>query len=102
MVERSALPVYGNVINWTQQVERKATASADSLDVFIFSEPEINWKVRFVESANAKTFHVERREDENYFEITQGTEKKKQQAVPFVTNGISSALELLKDTLHKE
>jgi D-alanyl-D-alanine carboxypeptidase/D-alanyl-D-alanine-endopeptidase (penicillin-binding protein 4) len=39
--------------------------------------------------------------DENVFEIRVGNETLKQQDVPFVTHGLASALELLKDTLGK-
>ena len=44
---------------------------------------------------------VRRKLSDNFFEITQGLEKYKEQPVPFVTNGISSAVELLRDTVSK-
>ena len=38
---------------------------------------------------------------ENRYTVTEGKEKLKEQKVPFVTNGLSAALELLPDTIHK-
>ncbi len=101
--ERSSLPVYGNVVKWIQASQKNTQAELqDSLQTFVYSEPEVNWKVRFKEDTTNKTFFVKRRKDENYFEVSQGKEALKEQLVPFVTNGVSSALELLKDTVHKE
>lgn len=104
MVERSSLPVYGNVIHWIQ--ERDETAVYDSTQpdesVSIYSSPEVNWKVKFNPDGKAKKFFVQRQRDENIFTITQGKETKKDQELPFVTHGIQSALELLKDTIGKE
>jgi len=102
--ERSALPVYGNIINWVQEKEVPAKYDSSQPDVsaVIYSIPEVNWKVRFNPEANTKNFYVQRQKDENIFVITEGTEKKKVQEVPFVTHGVQSALELLKDTIGKE
>ena len=50
----------------------------------------------------AKNFFVKRNLAENVFIITQGTEKYKEQDVPFVTHGLQSAVELLKDTVSKK
>lgn len=103
MVERSSMPVYGNVIKWIQSSQKTTQPELeDSMQTFIFSEPEVNWKVKFREDRLNKTFRVNRRKEENYFEISQGEEILKEQSVPFITNGIVSALELLKDTVHKE
>lgn len=103
MAERSPLPVYGNVIKWTQVSQKNSQPELqDSMQIFVFSEPEVNWKVRFKEDTVNKTFMVKRKRNENYFEISQGKEKIKEQSVPFVTNGVLSAIELLKDTIHKE
>jgi D-alanyl-D-alanine carboxypeptidase/D-alanyl-D-alanine-endopeptidase (penicillin-binding protein 4) len=101
--ERSSLPVYGNMINWIQASQKNTQAMLqDSVQTFVYSEPEINWKVRFKEDTLNKTFFVKRKKEENYFEISQGKELLKKQSVPFVTNGDLSALELLKDTVNKE
>ncbi|MBC7851174.1 MAG: D-alanyl-D-alanine carboxypeptidase/D-alanyl-D-alanine-endopeptidase [Chitinophagaceae bacterium] len=96
--ERSPLPVYGNIVTWTQERD----TSNDVQSPFIYSNPEVNWKVRFDVDTASKAFYVKREKDQNVFLITEGREAKKQQEVPFVTNGIESALELLKDTLGLE
>ena len=104
MVERSSLPVYGNLIRWIQ--ERTAEENKDSMafdqSLSIYSLPEVNWKVRFNTDHSRKTFFVQRGKNENTYEITQGTENKKEIELPFVTNGLQSAIELLKDTVYKE
>jgi D-alanyl-D-alanine carboxypeptidase/D-alanyl-D-alanine-endopeptidase (penicillin-binding protein 4) len=92
-VERSPLPVYGNFIQWAQTKDAKGSFTS-------FSIPDINWKVDFADSTG-KYFFVKRDLSENVFIITQGTEEYKQQDVPFVTNGLRSAIELLKDTVSK-
>ncbi|MFT3846413.1 MAG: D-alanyl-D-alanine carboxypeptidase [Lacibacter sp.] len=101
MVERNAFPVYGNVIKWVQQrvVEKKETGNDTA--ALIFTDPEINWDVKF-DTERSKQFNVVRPQSENVYRITEGTEMNSELEIPFVTNGIKSALELLKDTLHKE
>src|ERR1017187_538745 len=94
MVERSPMPVYGVVIRWAQ------TQQADS-SFISFSVPDVNWKVNFNVDSASKKFFVKRKLSENIYEITQGIEKYKTQDVPFVTNGLESAVELLKDTISK-
>ncbi len=94
MVERSPMPVYGNVIRWAQ------TQQADG-SFISYSVPDVNWKVNFNIDSTSKIFYVKRKLAENIYEITQGTEKDKTQDVPFVTNGLESAVELLKDTISK-
>lgn len=98
MAERSALPVYGNVIKWTQLRQQGAESDEDNL---VYSEPEVDWKVKF-NPARTSTFYVSRVKDENIFEVSQGKEILKSIEVPFLTKGITSALELLKDTLQKQ
>ena len=93
MVERSPLPVYGNIIKWTQE--------NDGIDPsVVYSIPEVNWTVDF-DTAQSNNFFVKRSVAENHYKITEGKEKLKEQEVPFVTNGINAALELLPDTIHK-
>ena len=101
LAERSALPVYGNVLHWVQE---RLDTSADAIDKepSVYSMPEINWKVRFNPDNKSKSFFIQRNRDENVYTITQGIEKKKEQDVPFVTHGIQSAIELLPDTVGKE
>ncbi|HKP31486.1 MAG TPA: D-alanyl-D-alanine carboxypeptidase, partial [Chitinophagaceae bacterium] len=98
--ERSSLPVYGNVVRWIQ--ERDTTAADQQNNVAIYSVPEVNWKVRFNPETVRKTFGVKRNFSENIFFITEGNENLKSIDIPFVTNGIRSAIELLRDTIGKE
>ncbi|MFL5744089.1 MAG: D-alanyl-D-alanine carboxypeptidase/D-alanyl-D-alanine-endopeptidase [Niastella sp.] len=102
MAERSALPVYGNTIHWVQEIaEGVSNEAQEGQTPSIYSIPEINWKVRFA-GITRKAFFVQRDRAENLFMITEGTEKKKEQDVPFVTHGIQSAIELLPDTIGKQ
>jgi len=102
MPERSPLPVYGNVIKWVQekQKQEKQDTNFDSSPV-IYSIPEVNWKVIFNTDKKQKNFFVKRKKDENIFEITEGNETYRAQEVPFITHGLGSAIELLKDTIGK-
>jgi D-alanyl-D-alanine carboxypeptidase/D-alanyl-D-alanine-endopeptidase (penicillin-binding protein 4) len=103
MAERSMLPVYGNMINWVQVSQKNTQAELeDSMQTFVFSEPEVNWKLRFEEDPANKTFMVKRKRDENVFVVRQGKEDHREQPVPFITNGLVSAVELLKDTVGRE
>jgi serine-type D-Ala-D-Ala carboxypeptidase/endopeptidase (penicillin-binding protein 4) len=95
MAERSAMPVYGNLIKWVQE------RNDDTNPTLIYSIPEVNWTVNFSTDPSAKNFYAKRNIGTNEFELTQGSEKRAEQYVPFVTNGIRSALELLTDTIHK-
>lgn len=97
--ERSALPVYGNILTWVQE---KAGSTQSDQSVSIYSIPEINWKVRFTPDTASNTFYVQRQKDDNVFVITEGKEDKAKQEVPFVTHGFRATLELLKDTIGKE
>jgi D-alanyl-D-alanine carboxypeptidase/D-alanyl-D-alanine-endopeptidase (penicillin-binding protein 4) len=103
MVERSSLPLYGNVVEWIQ--ENNDTTGSSNPDFVpspsIYSNPEVDWKVRFT-SDTSRRFHVGRELNANTFFITQGIERKATQFVPFVTNGLQAALELLPDTIGKE
>jgi len=89
MPERSALPVFGNVIRWVED-----TASSS-----FYSIPDIDWQVRFSPDTTKKGFHVERDLHKNAFEITEGQHTYKTQDVPFITDGTASAAVLLKDTV---
>ncbi len=96
MAERSPMPIYGNILEWTQEVNE---ANKPPL---VYSIPENNWEVIFSDNEKAKNFLVTRDIGRNYYTITQGLEKKRTITIPFVTNGVQSALELLKDTTFKE
>lgn len=99
MAERSPLPVYGNIIRWTQVLEKNESEDGSLVnEAFVYSEPEVSWKVNF--SAGRKSsFSVVRDRYTNQFTITEGPEILHTLEVPFVTNGVFSALDLLRDTL---
>ena len=100
--ERSPLPVYGNVIKWIQtQTLEKPDGINEQYVPSVFSEPEVNWEVNFDTESRDSVFFVRRRRDSNSYVIYQGKEKYVEQDVPFVTNGLQTALELLKDTVGK-
>lgn len=101
MIERSAFPVYGNQIEWFQEHSKKErpTNPNDSIDVFMYSNPEINWTVDIGTPGNR--FQINRNAHENHFTLHEGKEKSASSIVPFITNGLESAIELIKDTLHK-
>jgi D-alanyl-D-alanine carboxypeptidase/D-alanyl-D-alanine-endopeptidase (penicillin-binding protein 4) len=99
--ERSSFPVYGNVIKWIQERTGEPPTQENVMDesVVIYSLPEVNWKVRFSSDTSRKNFYVQRERFDNLFTIWQGFEKRSEQDVPFVTNGLQSALDLLADTV---
>lgn len=103
MPERSSLPVYGNVIRWVQegQKQEKQDSSFEASPSF-YSIPDVDWEVRFTTDTGKRSFFVQREWKRNAFEITEGKEKYKIQDVPFITNGLSSAAALLKDTVGKK
>jgi D-alanyl-D-alanine carboxypeptidase/D-alanyl-D-alanine-endopeptidase (penicillin-binding protein 4) len=101
MTERSPFPVYGNVIRWIQVRDSGSIAAMAREEAFIYSEPDISWKVNFSGDTAAQVFLVQRSLTENKFFITQGREINAERNVPFITNGLQSALELLKDSLGK-
>ena len=96
MAERSPLPVYGNVLQWIQEI------TDSTKPPLIYSIPEINWEVNFSEDNSAKNFSVKRDIGKNSYTLIQGREKKKELSIPFFTNGVRSSIELLKDTVGKE
>ena len=101
MIERSAFPVYGNQLMWYQEKSKKEnpTTPSDTIDIFMYSMPEINWKVNM--GSPGKNFQVDRAAITNTFTLHEGKEASSKIIVPFITNGLESGLELLKDTLHK-
>lgn len=100
--ERSAFPIYGNRIQWFQErsIKENPTNPQDTIDVFIYSNPDINWPVSFGKPRT--NFFVKRDEHSNSFILSEGKEKSAMENVPFITYGIHSALELIKDSLGKE
>lgn len=95
MAERSPLPAYGNIIRFVQ--EQTTTEGKD--EPVIYTIPDINWKLNFNPDPGTKVFSVRRQRNENIFRVTTGTEKYREQEIPFITNGLESSLELLKDSV---
>ena len=100
--ERNAFPIYGNLIQWFQErtTKENPTNPQDTIDIFLYSNPEINWPVNFAKPRTS--FLVKRNEHENSFLLAEGKEQSATQSVPFITNGLNTALLLLKDSLGKE
>jgi D-alanyl-D-alanine carboxypeptidase/D-alanyl-D-alanine-endopeptidase (penicillin-binding protein 4) len=101
MAERSALPVYGNMIQFIQTQTEGNADQYNKPQSTIYTEPEIGWKLNFSPDTAAR-FSVKRNLNENIFTIHASKEKTKSVYVPFVTNGVAAALELLKDSIGKE
>ncbi len=102
--ERSAFPVYGNIVKWVQEISGEAPTVENVMDesIAVYSLPEVNWKVRFSTDTAVKNFYVQRERVENIFTISQGRERKKaEQDVPFVTGGLQGAIDLLPDTIRQ-
>lgn len=102
MTERSAFPVYGNLIHWYQERSKKEnpTNPNDTIDLFVYSIPEIDGPVDFGKPGNS--LRVERNQYSNAFTLFEGKEKSATVSVPFITHGIKTGLTLLKDSLGKE
>jgi D-alanyl-D-alanine carboxypeptidase/D-alanyl-D-alanine-endopeptidase (penicillin-binding protein 4) len=104
MVERSSLPVYGNVTRWSQVRTKKENPvnNTDTIDSYVYSEPDIYWGVNFKAPQLSKPFSVKRNKGENVYTITEGLPRSAKLEVPFVTEGLKSAITLFRDTIHKE
>jgi serine-type D-Ala-D-Ala carboxypeptidase/endopeptidase (penicillin-binding protein 4) len=100
MVERNSFPVYGNTLKWVQAKIKNNVAGIEE-SFSIYSDPEVNWKVKFEIDSGFQKFKVTRDRLSNVFRVAQGNEPYKETIVPFIVNGLSSALELLPDTLGK-
>ncbi len=101
MAERSPFPIYGNLIKWIEVRDSSSISALANKEAFVYSEPDINWKVNFVNDDSSHVFSVKRALVENQFTICQGKEADARISVPFLTHGMQSALELLPDTLGK-
>lgn len=101
MAERSAFPVYGNLIRWFQEKGKKENPSyaGDTVDLFVYSEPEVNGKVSFGKVEKGAAFNVIRDRDKNDFTIYEGREQHAEIDIPYVTYGIETGLQLMKDSL---
>ncbi len=100
MTERNALPVYGNTLKWVQEKVRSNSVSADE-SFSVYSDPEVNWKVRFEPDPLKKEFNVVRERLENIFRVTEGTEAYKELFVPFITNGSPTYIEFRKEYMEQ-
>ena len=102
MTERSAFPVYGNQIHWYQEKSKKEnpTYPGDTVDVFIYSNPEVDWPVNFT-SIKKNKFEVTRDQYQNAFTLFEGSQASAKTSIPYITNGIETGINLLKDSLGK-
>ena len=102
MTERSAFPVYGNQIHWYQEKSKKENPSypGDTVDVFIYSNPEVDWPVNFT-SIKKPQFEVTRDQYQNAFTLYEGSKSSASTSVPYITKGIETGIDLLKDSLGK-
>ncbi len=102
MTERTTFPVYGNQIHWYQEKSKKENPSypGDTVDVFIYSNPEVNWPVNF-SSIKKSRFEVKRDQYENAFMLVEGLQASGSTSVPYITKGIETGIELLHDSLGK-
>jgi D-alanyl-D-alanine carboxypeptidase/D-alanyl-D-alanine-endopeptidase (penicillin-binding protein 4) len=102
MTERSAFPVYGNQIHWYQEKSKKENPSypSDTVDIFIYSNPEIDWPVNF-SSTKKNRFEVGRDQYQNAFTLFEGSQSSASTSIPYITKGIETGIDLLKDSLGK-
>jgi serine-type D-Ala-D-Ala carboxypeptidase/endopeptidase (penicillin-binding protein 4) len=99
MAERSPFPVYGNMINWAQ---RDMAGLDDGVKItYIMSSPRHIWPVE-IRGGNNEALRVVRPAGENNYVVYPGLEGDTDVFVPFATNGMEAALELLQDTLGRE
>ncbi|MES1220543.1 MAG: D-alanyl-D-alanine carboxypeptidase, partial [Bacteroidota bacterium] len=90
-------------IKWIQtQTLEKPDGVNEQYVPSVFSEPEVDWEVNFDAESKDSSFFVKRKRDTNSYTIYQGKESYIEQEVPFVTYGIQSALQFLKDSIGKE
>ncbi len=97
MAERSSFPIYGNTIQWLQIQGNNIQNSKEGNTVI--SKPPVSWKINYNIDTTGKGIFVKRNLTDNIFDILPDEEEKKEQEVPFITNGIKSAIQLLEDTL---
>ena len=99
MPERSPFPIYGNGIQWAQR--EMAGLNDDVRISYILSNPRHPWPVEIKEGDN-ELLRVFRPLNDNNYTVYPGLEGARELFVPFHTNGLNSAVELLRDTLHRE
>ncbi|MFO7923158.1 MAG: D-alanyl-D-alanine carboxypeptidase [Bacteroidales bacterium] len=99
MPERSPFPVYGNIIIWAQR--DMAGLNEDVKITYVSSYPRHPWPVEIMAGTNDK-FEVRRPVTLNEYSVFPGMEGDRELFVPYVTDGMSAALELLSDTLNRD
>ncbi len=99
MPERSPFPIYGNGMIWAQK--EMAGLDEDVMVTLVSSYPRHPWQVEIKDGGNEK-FEVIRPVTVNDYTVYPGLEGDREMFVPFATNGMQAALELLKDTLKKD
>jgi serine-type D-Ala-D-Ala carboxypeptidase/endopeptidase (penicillin-binding protein 4) len=99
MPERSPFPVYGNVIIWAQ---RYMTGLAEDVHItYTSSYPGHSWPVE-IRHAESERFEVKRPPAVNDYIVYLGYDGDRDLFVPFYTDGMQAALELLNDTLNMD
>ena len=99
MPERNPFPVYGNMIMWAQR--DMEGLDDDVMITYIMSDPGHRWPVE-IKGSDREKFEIARPVTENIYTIYPGLDGERNLFVPYVTDGMKSALELLQDTLRKE
>ncbi len=99
MAERSPLPIYGNTIRWEQVIALDPYDNSEAK--LVSSDPPTDWPVSFSLDNPDGSFKVKRALAENHFTIYEGNEDNPVVELPFVTNGMESARQLLSDSLQK-
>ena len=99
MPERSPFPVYGNVVIWAQ---RYMTGLAEDVYItYTSSYPGHSWPVQ-ISHTESERFEVKRPPAANDYTVYLGYDGDRDLFVPFSTDGMQAALELLNDTLDKD
>jgi D-alanyl-D-alanine carboxypeptidase/D-alanyl-D-alanine-endopeptidase (penicillin-binding protein 4) len=96
--ERSPFPIYMNMVRWVQERPKGNSNDPFGGSPSVYSVPDVEWPVRFNPDTAHQRFLVHRYRDQNVFEVTEGKEEHKEQYTPFITDGLASAVLLLKDT----
>ncbi len=99
MTERSPFPVYGNVVIWAQ---RQMTGFDEDVQItYVSCYPGHHWPVT-IKHAESERFEVKRLPGINEYTVYLGYDSDRDLFVPFYTDGMNAAIELLKDTLNKD
>ncbi len=96
MPERNALPVAGNNISISFKKELTTILPASGTQEYNLQVFPILRSATFLNTARSESLSFARREKENYFTFTYPLTKTEAQLyIPFVTNGVGSAIEIL-------